>query len=116
MASRVLREFGLTLDGADAGRFAVAQEGSPRSGISAEKIALLADVVGDARRDRISVARQRDRGLERRRKRAAAMILDQLRPCLHCAGDGDGVRRVPINRGHAVALVPFRRRRHRRAS
>ena len=109
-------KLGLTLHRADAWRFAVGQEGASRGRIEAQDVALLGDVVGDAWRDRISVARQSDRRLERRFERPAAMILDQPRPGLDRAGNGDGVRRMAIDRRHAMAFVPFRRRRDWRAS
>ena len=82
-----LSKLGLALDGADAGRFAVAEVGSTRSRIAAQVIALLADVVGDARRDRVAVPRQGDRRLERRLQRPAAMVRDQPRPGLDGAGN-----------------------------
>ena len=50
-------KLGLTLHRAYTRRFAVDQEGASRRRIAAEDVALLSDVVGDARRDRISVAR-----------------------------------------------------------
>src|SRR6185437_14241069 len=77
-----LGEFGLALDGAHARRFAVGEKGSSRIGIEAEEIALLADVIGDARRDRIALPRERDRWLERAFQRAAAVINDEPRPGL----------------------------------
>src|SRR6185437_12440129 len=110
-----LGEFGLALDGADARRFAVGEKGPSRIGIEAEEIALLADVIGDARRDRIALPRERDRWLERAFQRAAAVINDEPRPGLDRAGNGDRVRRMALDRLDSVTCVPFRRRRHRRA-
>src|SRR5208283_1329598 len=89
-------------------RLSIAAQKDPFGcGIESEEIALIGNVVSDARRDRVAVARQTDGGREKFRQWKATVIPDQTRPGFDRAGNGDGVRRMTLDRLDAALRVPF---------